>query len=182
MKILGISGSLRGNSSNTTLLRILNSIPHPELEFDIFPDLGRLPHFSPELDDADASLQVRSFRAALSGCDGVVLSTPEYAFGMPGVLKNALDWTVSSGEFDGKPVAAISASPTYAGGDKAHASLLLVLSALSARVIPKASFPIPMIYKKISKSGEIVDPAITALLAGVLAELADAVRSGPGHA
>ncbi len=178
MNILGISGSLRQNSSNTALLRILKSFPHAEINFEIFPDLGRLPHFSPELDDSDASLQVRAFRAALSACDGVVLSTPEYAFGMPGVLKNALDWTVSSGEFGGKPVAAISASPTFAGGDKAHASLLLVLSALAAEVVPKASFPIPMIYKKISKAGEIIDPAIVDLLSGVLSELAAVVNAG----
>jgi NAD(P)H-dependent FMN reductase len=101
MRILGIAGSLRENSSNGTLLKIIASIRDPAVEFEIYRGLGGLPFF-----------------------------TPEYAFGMPGVLKNALDWTVSSGEFDKKPVAA---SPTYGGGDKAHASLLLVLGALSGR-------------------------------------------------
>ncbi|MDB5107014.1 MAG: azr 1 [Fibrobacteres bacterium] len=177
MKILGISGSLRECSSNTTLLKILRDLPFPEVEFGIYPDLGRLPFFSPELDDGDTPGIVTEFRARLANAEGILISTPEYAFGMPGVLKNALDWTVSSGEFTGKPVAAISASPTYGGGDKAHASLLLVLSALSARVAVKGSFPIPAIYGKISKTGEIVDPAIRDLLRGVLSELVATIRA-----
>ncbi|HKP96973.1 MAG TPA: NADPH-dependent FMN reductase [Fibrobacteria bacterium] len=179
MRILGISGSLRENSSNTTLLKLMQALPHPGIEFEIYGDLGRLPFFSPELDDADASGPVREFRALLKRSDGVVLSTPEYAFGMPGVLKNALDWTVSSGEFDKKPVAALSASPTSAGGDKAHASLLLVLSALSARVVPEASFAIPAIYKRISKTGAIADPGIVDVLSGVLSGLVGAIKNRP---
>jgi NAD(P)H-dependent FMN reductase len=181
MKILGISGSLRESSSNTTLLKILRSIPNAEVEFELYDGLGRLPFFSPERDDADVSEEVREFRTRLKRCDGIILSTPEYAFGMPGVLKNALDWTVSSGEFDKKPVAVLSASPTALGGDKAHAALLLVLSALSANVVERASFPIPMIYKRISKAGEIVDPGIVDKMAGVLADLIGEIKRGfPG--
>ncbi len=178
MKILGIAGSLRERSSNGTLLKIIASLNDPEVEFEIFRGLGGLPFFSSELDDANVNEAVATFRALLKGADGILIATPEYAFGMPGVLKNALDWTVSSGEFDKKPVAALSASPTYGGGDKAHASLLLVLGALSARVVETASFPIPAIYKKISKSGEIVDPAIVTLLSGVLADLKTEIRKG----
>jgi NAD(P)H-dependent FMN reductase len=178
MKILGISGSLRESSSNTTLLKIIRSLPKPDVEFELYDGLGRLPFFSPERDDADVSEEVREFRSRLKRSDGIILSTPEYAFGMPGVLKNALDWTVSSGEFDRKPVAVLSASPTALGGDKAHAALLLVLSALSAKVVEKASFPIPMIYKRISKSGEIVDPAIVGRMSGVLSELIGEIGRG----
>lgn len=180
MKIVGIAGSLRESSSNGTLLKIIASIPDPEVEFEIYRGLGGLPFFSPELDDENTSGEVAAFRALLKSADGIVLATPEYAFGMPGVLKNALDWTVSSGEFDKKPVAALSASPTSAGGDKAHASLLLVLSALSARVVQSASFPIPAIYKRISKTGAIVDQAIVDVLAGVMADLKREIENGSG--
>lgn len=178
IRILGISGSLRADSSNSTLVRLAASLPDPEVEFEIQRGLDGLPFFSPERDDANASPEVLAFRAALKRADGILLCTPEYAFGMPGVLKNALDWTVSSGEFDRKPVAALSASPTYGGGDKAHASLLLVLGALSARVAQKGSFPIPAIYKKISKTGEVLDPAILGVLSGVMAELKAEIRNG----
>lgn len=178
MRILGIAGSLRADSSNGTLLKIAASIPDPETEFEIYRGLGDLPFFSPERDDAGGDGSVAEFRALLKRADGLLIATPEYAFGMPGLLKNALDWTVSSGEFDKKPVAALSASPTSAGGDKAHASLLLVLSALSARVVAPASFPIPAIYKKISKAGEVIDPAIVDLIARVLADLKAEIRKG----
>ncbi|MEO6094641.1 MAG: NAD(P)H-dependent oxidoreductase [Fibrobacteria bacterium] len=179
MRILGIAGSLREDSSNGTLLKIAASLPDPEVELEIYRGLGDLPFFSPERDDANQDGSVAEFRARLKRADGILIATPEYAFGMPGVLKNALDWTVSSGEFDKKPVAALSASPTSTGGDKAHASLLLVLSALSARVVTSASFPIPAIYKKISKTGAVVDPAIVNLLAGVMADLKAEIGKGP---
>jgi len=90
----------------------------------IYGGLDDLPHFSPDRDGDDPPRSVGRLRELLRTADGVLIGTPEYAFGVPGALKNALDWTVSSGEFDGKPVAAISASPLYTGGAKAHASLL----------------------------------------------------------
>ena len=96
---------------------------------------GPCAHFSPDLDGEDAPTPVVHLRTLLGGSDGVLICTPEYAFGMPGSLKNALDWTVSSGDLNEKPVAAISASPLHSGGDKAHASLLLTLTAWG-RMLP----------------------------------------------
>ena len=179
MVILGISGSLREKSSNSIMLEIFKSISMPDVEITISHLIGRLPFFSPDLDDENSSGIVKEFRRELADCDGVIISTPEYAFGMPGVLKNALDWTVSSGELLHKPLAAISASPTSAGGDKAHASLLLVLKALSAKVVPSASFPFPAIYKRISKTGELLDPLLVDDLRRVLVDLVAAIKSPP---
>jgi chromate reductase, NAD(P)H dehydrogenase (quinone) len=174
MKILGISGSLREKSSNTALLNILKSISNSEI--DIYKDIGKFPFFSPELDDGNTPEIVKEFRAILKNSDAVVISTPEYAFGIPGVLKNALDWTVSSGEFSKKPVAAISASPTINGGDKAHAGLLLVLKAQGAHIVWAASQSIPMIYKKISKNGEIIDKAIEEVMKNILTEIRQSIK------
>jgi chromate reductase len=87
----------------------------------------------------------------------VVISTPEYAFGVPGALKNALDWTVSSGEFNEKHVIAISASPLYEGGSKALASLLLTLGALGTKMSERSSMSIANVAKKINSTGEISD-------------------------
>jgi chromate reductase len=98
--------------------------------------------------------------------------SPEYAFGVPGVLKNALDWTVSSGEFSGKPVVAISASPLWSGGDKAHASLLLTLTALGANVPEKGKLMIPTVNKKLNANGDIVDIETMQALKMVLDALA----------
>jgi NAD(P)H-dependent FMN reductase len=122
---------------------------------NIYDGLHTLPHFNPELTiDVEA---VNSFRQQLNVADGVIFSTPEYAFGVPGVLKNALDWVVSSGELNEKPVAAISASPLYSGGDKALASLLLTLSALGAGMDAASSVSIANIKSKMSDEGVVAD-------------------------
>ncbi len=93
----------------------------------IFKPQSAIARFTPDLDGDDPPASVHSLRRLLQAADGVLISTPEYAFGIPGTLNNALDWTVSSGEFSGKLVATMSASPLWTGRDKAHASLLLTL-------------------------------------------------------
>ena len=172
MHILAISGSLRADSSNTTLVRATVKLAPATMDIMLYEGLGTLPHFSPDLDIADAPPTVASFRHQLQAADGILICTPEYAFGMPGVLKNALDWTVSSGEFVNKPILAMSASPSYMGGDKAHASLLLTLSALSANVIEGEPLIIPFIRKKLDAQGNLTDPTTVQALTTALHALA----------
>ena len=97
--------------------------------------IGNLPHFNPELDKEPVPPAVADFRSKLNSSAGVVISTPEYAHGVPGALKNALDWLVASGELYEKPVALFSPSP-YARF--AHASLIETLTVMMARLIPDA--------------------------------------------
>jgi chromate reductase len=175
VKILGISGSLREGSSNTTLLKLAAENAPAEVELEIFRGLDGLPFFSPEL-DVDPPEAVTAFRTKLKEADGILISTPEYAFGMPGSLKNALDWTVSSGEFAGKTVAALSASPTSAGGDKAHAALLMTLQAMASEVVAAASMPMPRIYKRLNAQGEVLDPSLTEQMKKIMMELVDAIK------
>ncbi|NJR32237.1 MAG: NAD(P)H-dependent oxidoreductase, partial [Chamaesiphon sp. CSU_1_12] len=82
------------------------------IELSIYDGIGNLPHFNPELDDELAIAAVQDWRTQIQAADGILFCTPEYAHGVPGSLKNALDWIVSSGEFMGKPTAIISASPS----------------------------------------------------------------------
>lgn len=121
MKIVAISGSLRAASSNTALVRAALASPPPGVETMLYDGLASLPHFSPELDGDAAPASVWNFRAQIASADGVLICTPEYAYGIPGSLKNALDWLVTSGELWRKPVAVLSASPSALGGEKAHA-------------------------------------------------------------
>lgn len=157
MNILAISGSLRTNSSNGAILRAVQHLAPANVEFKIYEGLADLPHFSPDLDD-DAIPPVKHARELLQKADAVLICTPEYAFGIPGALKNLLDWTVSSAEFMDKPTAVITASPT--SGEKAHAALLLVLSALSAQLIEPASIKLQFNRTKLNAAGEVADPAI----------------------
>lgn len=162
ISIVAISGSLKLTSANTNILRAISKIAPKNVSINIFDGLDKLPHFNPELaNDIEA---VNSFRQQLRESDGVIFSTPEYAFGVPGVLKNALDWVVSSGELNKKPVAVISASPLYSGGDKALASLILTLTALGANMGAGSSLSIAFIKSKITDAGEITsDDTITEL-------------------
>lgn len=176
MRIFAISGSLRASSTNTTLVRAATKLAPKAMEITIYDGLGDLPHFSPDLDGNDVPAAVTYLRQQLQAADGVLICTPEYAYGMPGVLKNALDWTVSSGEFVNKPVVAISASPSYMGGEKAHASLLLTLSALSAHVIEGEPLIIPFIRKKLDAHGNLTDPATVQVLTTALHALAQVIH------
>ena len=168
MRILAISGSLRASSTNSALVRATRALAPENMEITIYDGLADLPHFSPDLDGDDPPAPVHNLRALLQAVDGVLICTPEYAFGIPGALKNALDWTVSSGEFYGKPVAAISASPLGSGGDKAHASLLLTLTALGANVPEEGKLMIPAVKKKLNPNGEVSDLETRQALRSVL--------------
>jgi chromate reductase len=172
MRILAISGSLRVSSTNTILVRAITRLVPENMEITLYEGLADLPHFSPDLDGDEPPAAVHTLRKLLQEADGVLICTPEYAFGVPGVLKNALDWTVSSGEFSGKPVVAISASPLWSGGDKAHASLLLTLTALGANVPEKGKLMIPTVNKKLNANGDIVDIETMQALKMVLDALA----------
>ena len=136
MKILGISGSLRNASVNTALLRRAAALTPNGVTFIVYDGLGNLPHFNPELDREPLPPAVSDFRSHLTSSAGVIISSPEYAHGIPGVLKNALDWVVASGELYEKPVALFNTSPRIR---YAQAALAETLTVMTARLIPEAS-------------------------------------------
>ena len=174
INILAISGSLRENSSNSNILRMMASIAPPDVQIELYEGLGTLPHFDPGLDDENSSSTVQDFRQRLAQADGVIICTPEYAFGVPGSLKNALDWTVSSGEFTGKHVAVITAS---LGGDKAHAALLQIFTALSSKIAERSTLLIPFIRTKMNAQGEVSDPQTREALHQILTNLVSAIQT-----
>jgi NAD(P)H-dependent FMN reductase len=139
----------------------------------LYEGLASLPHFNPVLDDDDSSEPVRELRQLLSSANGVIICTPEYAFGVPGSLKNALDWTVSSGELTNKPVAIITASLV---GEKAHASLLQIFTALSSKVSKEATLLIPFIRTKLDDKGEVSDPETLKSIHSVLTALVTCIE------
>jgi NAD(P)H-dependent FMN reductase len=149
MRIVAISGSLRRRSSNAALLRAAASVAPVGVEVVAFDGVGDLPHFNPDLDaeGLDVPEPVRRLRETLAAADAIVISSPEYAHGVPGALKNLLDWLVSAGELVGKPVALLNAAP--AGGEYAQASLLETLRTMNWRVVEEASLTKPFLPRKI---------------------------------
>ena len=183
LRILAISGSLRAASTNTALVRAIAALAPPGMELSVYDGLGDLPHYSPDLDGDTPPTPVADLRVRLRASDGVLICTPEYAHGMPGSLKNALDWLVSSGEFDGgKPTAALSASPSHQGGDKAHAWLIQTLRVMGAHIPTAASLSIGFIRAKLGPDGSLSDPDTVQALRAALDSLAreiEARKQGP---
>jgi chromate reductase len=151
IKILGISGSLRTSSSNNVIMKVVAGMMPGNVDFKIYQGLGSLPHFD---DSAVIPVAVQDFHALLRESDAVFICTPEYAFGVPGSLKNALDWTVGTGDFVNKPVALVTASSV---GDKGHASLLNTLTAISADIVKGGTLLVSFVRSKLNNKGEISD-------------------------
>jgi chromate reductase len=168
INILAISGSLRPNSSNNAIINIMAGMSPEGVTINTYQGLASMPHFNPDLDNDTPPASVAEFRNLLKKADGVLISTPEYAFGVPGSLKNALDWTVSSGDFVDKPVALVTASSR---GQDAHASLLLTLGAISAKVDEDAALLISFIRSKVSSEGQITDADVLHSLQKVITAL-----------
>jgi len=114
MKILAISGSLRAASHNTAVLVAAMRLAPANVTVELFEGIGELPFFNSDLETSGHLPEsVSVFRQAIGAADGVLISSPEYARGVSGVMKNALDWLVGSSEFPGKPVALINTSPRH---------------------------------------------------------------------
>jgi NAD(P)H-dependent FMN reductase len=176
VKIVAICGSLRAGSSNAALLRAAAALAPDGVEIVVFEGISELPHFSPDLDTGDPPPAVKDFRTLLSAADGFLVSTPEYAHGVPGSLKNAFDWIVSSGELYGKPLLLINASS--GGGAWAQASLVETLTTMDARVLKESTVVVPLARKKLAVEGDLSDPAITAALTLGLQALVSAIQAG----
>jgi chromate reductase, NAD(P)H dehydrogenase (quinone) len=173
-KILAISGSLRTGSSNTAVLQAIAALAPSEVQVVLYSGLSELPHFNPDLDNETPPRAIREFRSQLHASDAVLISTPEYAHGVPGTLKNALDWLVRSGEFYEKPVALINVSPR---STHAQASLAETLNTMTARLIPEACATIALPRKDRDASEIRNDPDISRVLSLAVASLAHAIAS-----
>ena len=169
IRILVVPGSLRQGSSNHKIINQLASVIPANIEFNIYNDLGKLPHF----DGEEGYEAVDQWKRKIGEVDGVFICTPEYAFGIPGTLKNALDWTVSSGDLYEKPVALITAS---SAGDKGHAALLNVLNALGAKMNNDTKLLVPLIRSKFNEKGEL-DPEILSAVENLLKNLVGLIET-----
>lgn len=174
MRILALSGSLRAQSLNTLLLYEAARLAPPGMDIARWDGLDDLPHYSPERDIEPPPTAVAELRARVRKADGLLLCTPEYIHAMPSVLKNLLEWVVSSGVCVGKPTAAWSASPAPEGGARAQDSLVHTLDVMSARVVPEASLCLTLAHSGLDAAGHVRDPALIARLRSALAALAAA--------
>lgn len=173
MRILGISGSLRAASHNSALLRAATRLAPGNLEVLLYRELGTLPLFNPDLEDP-LPPPVAALREQLLACDAVVIASPEYAHGVTGSLKNALDWMVGNESFVHKPVAVWNAAPR---SSIAQASLREILRTMSARVIEEASLSVPLLGSSMNEDTIVASPEIGTAIQSALRRLAACATS-----
>lgn len=142
---------------------------------NIFERLSDLPHFNPDLDNENVPKQVTDFRRQLREADGILICTPEYAIGVPGTLKNAIDWTVSSMEFSKKPVALITASLS---GEKAHNSLLGTLLIIEAKMTADTQLLISFVKTKVNDDSKITDKETLNSITKLIQSLTEIITTG----
>jgi chromate reductase, NAD(P)H dehydrogenase (quinone) len=170
-RILLVSGSTRGASTNTALLRTACDASPAGVEAELYENLAGLPHFNPDDDVEPLPGAVADLRARIAAADAVLFCTPEYAGALPGSFKNLLDWTVGGPEMYGKPVAWVNASASPTRAAKAHESLETVLRTIHADVVSEACRHVAVARGRVV-DGRVADPDARAGIAEVLAALA----------
>jgi NAD(P)H-dependent FMN reductase len=174
MRLVAISGSLRAHSSNGELLRALARLARPDIDIDIYDGLATLPHFNPDLDQEGMVLpaSVQALRRAIGDSDGLLISSPEYAHGVPGSLKNALDWLVSGPEMVYKPIGLLNPSPRSV---HAQASIAETLRTMSVRLVDDACIALPIAGRSLDANGILANDELRAQLENVLEAMRVAV-------
>jgi NAD(P)H-dependent FMN reductase len=179
IRILAISGSLRRASNNSALVRAIARLASGPVQVSTYDELGVLPPFNPDDDREPPYPAVARLRYRVQAADALVISSPEYAHGVPGTLKNALDWLVGSGELVDKPVALINASPRSA---HAWVSLAETLTVMSAHVVPAASITVPLQGRALDANTIVEDPEMSETLRSAIVALVAAARDPlPAH-
>lgn len=174
MKVLAISGSLRKASLNTALLRALIRLAPADIDISLHPGLGDLPLFNPDIGNP-APRPVADLRERILANDALVIASPEYAHGVTGTLKNALDWMVGNESFVSRPVVLLNASPR---ATHAQAALREILLTMSARLVEEASVTVPILGSGLDEDGIVAHPHISATLRQALADLRRTVVRG----
>jgi chromate reductase len=168
LHLIGISGSLRRGSANSAVLHsIKEALTMHEME--LF-DLNGIPLYNEDEDGEAACHSVRMLRRKIAAADAVVLASPEYNYGMSGVLKNALDWISrphSQSALKDKPVLTLTVSPAFTGGVRAHQQLNETLAAMGARTIIRPQIVIGSVFEKLSENRLTDATTLEFALAGI---------------
>ena len=173
VELLAVPGSLRRISSNRTLLEAAAALAPAGGAVRMSGHLAELPHFNPDLDGGTPPAAVGTWREAVARADGLLLSVPEYAHGLPGAFKNGLDWLVSDPAVLHKPVGIWNAS---ARGEHAQASLAEVLRTMSFTIVEEAGLTLPLLDRPLTLAGLLEAPPMRQLLSDALAAFVRRIR------
>lgn len=175
MNVLALSGSLRSASINSAFCRALARLAPPPVRVTVYAGMAALPLFNPDLDAAPPA-PVLDLRAAVAAADVLLIASPEYAHGISGVMKNALDWLVACETAAYKPVALVNTSPR---ASHAYAALAEVLRTMSAQIIPDASLTVPLLGNCVTEEAMHVSGPVRDLAAAIFAAMERYLAGSP---
>ena len=170
MNVLGISGSLRRDSYNRALLEAAQAVAPPGMEIDPF-DLHAIPPYDGDVEAAGDPPAVSRLKGRIRDADALLIATPEYNYGIPGVLKNAIDWASRpprESVLDAKPIAIMGASTGIGGTAEAQAQLRRVLMYPGAQTLPEPEVLISRAPRKFDHDLRLTDEESLAAIAALL--------------
>ena len=173
LRVLGIAGSLRRGSYNRSLLRAAQVLAPEGMTIDIF-DLAEIPLFNADVEAQGDPAPVVAFKRAIADADALLFVTPEYQHGVPGVLKNALDWASRgpSSPLEGKAAAIMGASPGVTGTARAQEQLRQVLTYNEVYAVPEPEVLVGRAHEKIDATGTFIDESAKPFIRKLLENLA----------
>jgi len=177
MKLLGLCGSLRRESNNKAILQTLASLLKDEIKLNLFP-LNDIPLYNADLDGDLYPQSVTSLRHAITECDGIIVCSPEYNYGISGVLKNALDWASRPGfasPLKGKPVLIMTSSPGFTGGVRAQYQIRETFTATLSRPLNRQQVVVAQVGEKV-RDGRLVDQTTIDFILAAVDDLAAEIR------
>lgn len=173
-QLLGIPGSLRRGSYNRALLREAQSLVPEGTALDIYDDLETIPPFNQDLEAGGGPEAVQALKAQVAAADALLIATAEYNYGIPGVLKNAIDWLSrppAQSPLRHKPIALIGASGGQFGTVRSQLQLRQVLLFTESRVLVKPEFYLGLAHEHFDPRGQLIDEHSRVLLGEVIKAL-----------
>ena len=175
IKILGIAGSLRAESLNRSLLRAAKELAPDSMRIEIF-DLSAIPLYNSDVEKAGDPASVMAFKQAIRQADAVLMVTPEYNHGVPGVMKNAVDWASrppASAPLAGKPVGILGASPAMTGSARGQSQLRQAFEFTNSYCMPQPEVLVFRAHEKFDGQGKLTDEQTAGFLKKYLVAFAE---------
>jgi chromate reductase len=178
IQILGIAGSLRASSFNRSLLRAAKELAPENVRIEIF-DLTPIPLYNGDIEAAGDPPAVAEFKEAIRASHGVLMVTPEYNHGVPGVMKNAVDWASRpprNAALNGKPVGIIGASPGMTGSARGQSQLRQAFEFTNSYCMPQPEILVSRAHEKFDAEGKLIDSKTAELLRRYLVAFREWIR------
>ena len=181
--VCGLAGSLRTGSYNRALLRAAQGLAPDGMEIRIFDRLGEIPPYDADVEAEGDPEPVQALKQAIGEADALLVATPEYNHGVPGVLKNAIDWAsrpARSSVLGGKPAAILGASPGVTGTARAQSQLRQTFVFTNTPVLPQPEILVYRAGEKFDDEGRLTHEKTREFVGKLLAALADWTRKLAG--